>query len=417
MNVGIRGGAAIFALVSQILLIDIVGVAEYGQYAKYVSLVSFLAVFCKGGYETYIVKKYAELEKFNKTSDASNALFACLLNVLFWASLLLVARAFFKFVGFELLPEHSAAVFFGGVIFLSQYMVCISALRALHYYLAAELMEAIVKPFAIAIVCYFVFGFSKNFFFENSIITSYLVVNGGCVLALFLFVLNRTSTLTNFLSSDGKFLWVMSIKSHISFVIYGLLSLVFFQLDTYFVGVVCGDVVVAAYNMACNFVRIVIFVPLILFVYMQPKLASLKLAHNNNTARILIRNYILVSISFAVAGSAFLILTGRYFLLKVNDGFGIAEDSLVVLSFAHVINAGLIIFNGALLMYERNGAVLKAHAFGAFFAFLGYLILIKNIGIVGAPIAVFLGLLTVAGYYVFTFKNSWKANDFLSKIE
>jgi O-antigen/teichoic acid export membrane protein len=191
-----------------------------------------------------------------------------------------------------------------------------------------------------------------------------------------------------------------TLRQHISFATSGLLGFAFFQMDNLMLASYITPSELGGYNMACNLVRLVIFLPMIVNVVIQPRISvAYEKREYKRLAKIFLSS-LFISVSGSLLAMLFLVLFGRYALMQVDASFEGAVPALRVLSLVHVVNSVLIVLASFVQLSNRHADVAKAQIIGAAFTVGLYFYLIPQYGQVGAAWSVFLGLLAVLLVYI-----------------
>jgi len=194
-------------------------------------------------------------------------------------------------------------------------------------------------------------------------------------------------------------------RAHFGFMLAGLLSFVFFQMDTLILGSYINPIELGAYNMACNLVRAVIFIPMILVVLIQPRIAvAFEKADMRQVATVAL-GALGFSLVAAVSCTMLLWTYGENILFWIDPNFVSAAPPMTVLALAHIVNSILIIVSGILSMTSRYMDVVWAQLVGSVVAIFLYVVMIPLHGTTGAACSMFAGLLTVLGCYTYNFRR------------
>lgn len=181
---------------------------------------------------------------------------------------------------------------------------------------------------------------------------------------------------------------------HQSFILTlsSLVNFAYFQLDTLIVASKLGAQEAASYNMACNFVRLVIFIALIVAGQAQPALASDYRNRNLSAVKNRMIYCVGLSIGCAIAATIFLAIFGRSLLCFVSPKFEIAYVALLILSIAHIFNSVVIVLAAALNMFGLQKYVLMSQVFGAVLGIPAMLIFVNYAAMKGVAMGVLVAI-------------------------
>lgn len=397
----IRASAVGVALWLQIWLVAAFGAAAYGDYIFFVTLCSLITIISKGGLDSLALKA-AAIAHNNRSSAPvldtlhagyvwKGALFTSATCVGLWALHSLAAWRFpnIPAVNWWLIYPTSVGV----VVF----QILIAIARGVDRPAVADAFDAIVRNGLMALVALALV--SAHFVSAESAIASYAI--SFYLASVLLYLMARVGGRS---AGGAKVVsQYYGVKVHFGFMLSGLLSYLFFQMDTLILGAYVSAAELGAYNMACNLVRAVIFIPMILVVLVQPRIAvAFEKADMRGVTRIAVVG---IGLSFVAASlcSALLWLLGEFFLVWIDPVFLIAKDAMLILSVAHIANSVLMVVGGVVSMTSRYLDVVKAQLIGGLAALTLYGVLIPEYGLVGAALAMFAGLLIVVVCYLFMY--------------
>ena len=382
----------------QIWLVSVFGASAYGNYAFYVTLCSLAVLIAKGGLDSIALKSAAIL--IHKKSDRVNITYLCVrfvilgvLVTLFCGFVLIIADKII-FVRYNYLQYFDFYLVFLGLIGGVVFQILLAILRGLNRQLAADIFESILRNLLMIMAVFVLVNF--DFKVSSQIIFAYAVSFIGCSLViLFLLVDPRKLNFNNIKIFNFDY----NFKIHFDFVASGILNYIFFQMDTFILGIYTNSIELGAYNMACNIVRIVIFIPMIYSVAIQSQIA---IAFEDKDISKIVKVTV-AGLFFSFISSFFccalLWSQGEVLLSWIDPNFLIAKDSLLILSIAHVLNSLIMIFTSVLMMTNNYNSVIKAQFMGGIASVALYMILIPKYGQIGAALSMFIGLIVVAFAY------------------
>lgn len=394
LNAGVRGFAAILAFASQIMMVKLLGEFAYGSYALFVTYCSLIYIFSRSGLDVVSLRSlsvaFGNLDRAQFIHVLKKALLLAALFSLGWVllfSLLKQAGALGQIVKSTASTGWILASVFG----MTLLAVLMSAARGMRRIISADFVDSIAKP---AVILLLIWLFSLAGFIGSSagyaaFVAANLISAG---LATALLISAKRNTPWTEANPPATKTTLLTSSSAAIFIAYALITYVFFQLDTLIVGATLGVVEAGAYNMASNFVRLVIFIPMIVLAQVQPFIASRFHAGDTASIKETVFDALKKSLFFAASGVAILLMTGRWLLSFVSPAFTGAYPALAILSFAHLLNSGILVISGVLLMCRAQNIVVTAQVAGLLICLPLYLILIPKYGTTGAAASVFFGL-------------------------
>lgn len=401
---GIRGGAVLAALWLQIWLVVQFGAAAYGEYVFFVTFCSLVMIVSKGGLDTLALKGVAIARNRGDARGVHlirawylrrGVVFTSATCLVLWLAYTLVSSWHAGLPGLNWWLICAASV--GTVLF----QILVALARGVDRPAMADAFDAIVRTALMAGVAMVLAAFSHTG--ATAIIVAYALSFYLASLLLY----RLTSVASHGLAGDVRESERQDYgaRAHFGFMFAGLLSFVFFQLDTLILGGYINPVELGAYNMACNLVRAVIFIPMILVVLIQPRIAvAFEKADMRQVTRIAL-GAIGASLIAAVSCSVLLWLFGEFILRWIDPVFVTAAPAMMVLAVAHVVNSVLMIVSGIVSMTNRYLDVVRAQLAGSVVALVFYALLIPSHGPIGAALSMFAGLLVVLACYAFIYRR------------
>lgn len=401
----IRAAAVIAALWLQIWLVAEFGAAAYGEYVFFVTLCSLVMILSKGGLDTLALKAAALVLNSGGGEAAMrrirlqylrNGLFSTLATcLLLWLVYVAVSewRTGLPVLDWRLICGASV----GAVLF----QILVAFARGMGRPAMADAFDAVARNGLMAAVA--VVLVSAHYVNATAIVISYSL--SFYLASLLLYQLTSVAAPDRAERAGPSANEHYGVKAHFGFMFAGLLSFVFFQMDTLILGAYIDPVELGAYNMACNLVRAVIFIPMILSVLIQPRIA---VAFEKSDMRLIIKiatGAIGASFAAAVTCCALLWLFGEFILAWIDPVFVAAKQTMLVLAVAHIVNSILIIVGGVLSMTSKYLDVVRAQLVGGGVALVCYALLIPKYEQIGAALSMFVGLLFVLAYYVFIYRK------------
>lgn len=400
----IRGAAVLAATSLQIWLVAQFGAAAYGDYVFFVTFCSLVMIVSKGGLDTVALKGVA-IARNRGDARSIHLIRAWYLRsaVVFTSATCLVL-----WLAYSLVSSWGAGVpglnwvwIFGASVGAVLFQILVALCRGIDRPAMADAFEAIGRPALMAIVAMGLAAFSH---IDATAITIAYTLS-FYLASLLLYRLTSVATPVVVASKSKSERQGYGARAHFGFMFAGLLSFVFFQMDTLILGGYTGPVELGAYNMACNLVRAVIFIPMILVVLVQPRIAvAFEKADMAQVTRIA-SAAIGVSLAAAISCSMLLWLFGELILRWINPVFVTAAPAMMVLAVAHVVNSVLMLVGGIVSMTSRYQDVVRAQLVGSVVALVFYALLIPSHGPIGAALSMFAGLLVVLGCYAFIYRR------------
>ncbi|QRM18678.1 oligosaccharide flippase family protein [Dechloromonas sp. TW-R-39-2] len=404
-SIFLRGGGAIFALFLQIWIVKNYGGDNYGKYVLFLTVCSLLLIFSKSGVEVNVLKNTAINISNNKNTDGlliSGLVFVLITSVVVVSGVIYFDGLF----GFYIADKKFGAInIWACVFFQCGYYVYLGWLRGARKFLKADFLEMLVKNVLLFLVLYLAvfFGWGDN-------LISFFVVS----LLLFLVSVFLSSKVS--IGKLDKSEFVMVGSKYFDFLILGVTGFVFFQLDTLILGAYLSDFEVGAYNMVCNFVRLIIFVPMVVASQMQPNAAAYYAQGDYKKLTKIFVRALGVGVSSAVLAYLFLCIYGSNILGMVNEKYSFAVDVIYYLGAAHLVNSIVLITSSVLVVINKSRLAMLAQLVSGGVVFALYLLLIPIYGMVGAAISVFVGLIMVLFLYFASYLNGVRSAFRLPKV-
>jgi O-antigen/teichoic acid export membrane protein len=406
----IRSSAVGVALLLQIWLVAAFGTAAYGDYVFFVTLCSLVTIFSKGGLDILALKT-AAIAKGHYVNELG---LADLSTPWVWRGILFTSVCCLGLWGlhsvaalhFPTIPAVSWGWIYAASVGMVVFQILIATSRGVGHLALADMFDVIVRNGLMALVAMTLVA--AHFVNTNSANASFAISFYLASLLFYLLHKRREDSVTQ--SAPQNY----GIKAHFSFVLSGLLSYIFFQMDTLILATHVSAVELGAYNMACNLVRAVIFIPMIIVVIVQPRIAvAFENADIHSVTRIAALAIVLSFVAASIC-SALIWLLGAEVLAWIDPDFLAAKDAMLILSLAHIVNSILMIVSGIISMTNRFMDVAKAQCIGGIAALALYGALIPEHGQVGAALAMFAGLTIVVICYLFMYRRHLpKLYDFL----
>lgn len=401
----IRAGAVMVALALQIWLVAEFGATAYGEYVFFVTLCSLVVIVSKGGLDTLALKAAAIALNNNGDASAIHLIRARHLwnGFIFTATTCLVLWLVYTFISgwYAGLPVLDWGLICGTSLGAVLFQILVAFARGIDRPAMADAFDSIIRNGLMATVVMVLVA--SRFINATAIIISYVL--SFYLASLLLYRLTSVASRDHRGHAGHALHQHYGAKAHFGFMFAGLLSFVFFQMDTLILGVYIDPVELGAYNMACNLVRAVIFIPMILIVLVQPRIA---VAFEKSDMRLVTKiavGAMGASFAAAVSCSALLWLLGEFVLEWIDPEFVAAKPAMMILAVAHIVNAMLIIVGGIVSMTGKYLDVVRAQLVGGVVALVFYALLIPKHGQIGAALAMFAGLLVVLVCYVFMYRK------------
>lgn len=394
-NLALRATAAALGFVVQIALVRLLGTSGYGNYVLFVTTCSLIFIFAGGGLDVKLLRAvsigHAQGDRRYVVSVALTAIGLGLSFTAVWVLVFQLLRRIPMIAHWVDASIPGGEWLLPGVMAMIMLSLTMASIRGMHQFMAADTAESIIKPAAIlGIITLLLLTYVPT----DAEVGFIAFVGGHCVaIALCLLIawrsLSRGTWNTNKETPQFK---LIEPREATVLVFYALISYAFFQMDTLLVGMYHGAQEVAGYNMACNFVRLVIFVPLIIAARSQPVVAVLFKNRQYPELLLLVKSNLRKSLLTAVMAAALLLIVGEPLLRLVNPAFSSSYPALAVLSIAHIANSITLVITSALLMGGYQKMVVQAQLGGLLACLPLYFLLIPRFATVGAAIAVLVGL-------------------------
>jgi len=399
----IRSAAVALSLFLQIWLVATFGAATYGDYVIFVTLCSLVTIISIGGLDTQALKisaidrsvsgRNAKLDLLHSPFITRGLIFTTICCLIIWC------LSSFNIDYFSRLPIFSWTLLYVATVGAVTFQILIAVLRGIGRPVLADLFDAIIRnTFTGLIALFLTAAFTATL---NHAVMAYAFSFYFCLFAIVLVTGIRPAPPATRDTPKPQY----TTRMHFGFMLTGLVSYAFFQLDTLILSAQVSATELGAYNMACNLVRAVIFIPLILVVLIQPRIA-VEFERNNfrAVARIAAAG-IGLSIFAAIGCAVALWMIGGYILSLIAPEFLVAREAMLILSAAHVVNSALIIVAGVISMSGRFFDIAKAQVVGSIVSVALYIVLIPLHGQQGAALSVLIGLVAVGISYIFLYRS------------
>lgn len=392
-SAAIRAGAAMLALASQVMLVRLLGADAYGGYVVFVTTSALVAVVATGGLDITTMRRVSiGHDRGDREVIVAGIRRACLLILVMAVlscALFVALRSIPALERWQQFTTVGGLALFFGVTTLALATLGAATVRGLHRFVAADAIDFMARPLAVlgGVAALAVLAPAATALVPAAFV-------GGNAVAIVLCALTIRRALGDLAGAPEPLAKPSeaSIRPSATLMAHALMSYAVFQLDTLLVGSYRGALEAGAYNMASNFVRLVIFVPLILAAHMQPQAAVLFARKDYDALIALVQNRLWKSMLAAGIAAAALILSARALLQLVDPQFVSSATALSILSLAHLINSALLVLAGALLAGGQQNLVLRAQLCGLAICVPLYFLLIPDYGASGAAAAVLLGL-------------------------
>ncbi|HDR8999699.1 TPA: lipopolysaccharide biosynthesis protein [Burkholderia vietnamiensis] len=388
--------AAGLAFVSQIALVKILGSHPYGLYVYLVTYCSLIVAISKGGIDLVALREMAVAWSVGSSRDVMFIRFSAFRYIAtVGVPLAVLIALIFQWTGLFSHGQNPPNLVWVcitsiSLLLLAMSLACVKGLQRVN---AAEAVDSIFKPITIIIIAWIIGSLSVASS-ENIAYLPFVSANIVSVLALqTLFELIRRERESNQKNDDIEVRGLFEFRQAFAFTLSGLITFAYFQLATLVVAAKLGTSDAAAFNMACNFVRIVIFVALIAAGQAQPLIAAHYRRREFQSVRSTIYTCLMVSISSAVLGAIFLTIFGRMLLRSVSPDFVCAYSALIIMSAAHIFNSAILILSGALNMCGFQNNVLKAQILGLIPGAVAMALLVTPFGMTGVACSMLIALL------------------------
>jgi O-antigen/teichoic acid export membrane protein len=399
----IRASAVGVSLCLQIWLVATFGSAAYGGYIFFVTLCSLVTIVSKGGLDSLALRATA----IGQSNNGLVPVFNSCVEGYVWRAFLFTSVCCLGLWGlyslsiwyFPNVPVVSWQWIYATSLGVVVFQILIAMTRGAERSVLADVFDAIVRNGFMALGALALVA--VHYISAESAIVAY--ASSFYLASLLLYRVTKKNLGVG--SGQERALLGYDIKTHFGFMLSGLLSYVFFQMDTLVLGMYVDPAELGAYNMACNLVRAVIFIPMILMVLIQPRVAVA--FTKGDTPSLINVAAMAIGLSFFAASlcSALLWVAGEQVLAWIDPGFLVATDAMHILSVAHIVNSILMIVGGVMAMTNHFWDTVRAQLAGCVVALMLYGVLIPKHGQVGAALAMFFGLLMVLAAYLFIYRR------------
>jgi O-antigen/teichoic acid export membrane protein len=382
-----RGIGVLLVLYIQVWVLNEFGANKYGEFVFFITVCSFVAIISKGGLDIFGVRLVAiALDKGNVGEIFAITKKTIRLSWLYSSVGVFLSWSIYKILEINTvqIPSLSWELIIITTASLVTFQVMSGFVRGLNKNLLADWVESAIRPLLWLGCCAIAVGLNLNHSVALSI--SYAISFASAALIFHFFTKNIEFEKYCVVNIGYAF------RDHLYFVSIGLIGFVYFQLDTLLLGIHVPPSELGAYNMACNLVRIIIFVPMIIGTILQPRIAVAISNGDNEKLIKLTINALALSGAFSIASFLFLLFTGKYVLEWINPTFGSVANAMYILSLAHVINSQLIVIGAIYSISGKYRQMIYAQIFGCIVTIVGYLLLVPYFRDSGAAISVLVGL-------------------------
>lgn len=406
----VRVIAAATSFLAQAAMVKIAGPSPYGEYITYVTAGALIVIFAKGGFDIMLIRGVTP--RWTKRGVLPNEF----LKRNAWQQVLLLSAVLVitgvvQALGLPSLLNYAYTPL---AAFVSASVLCtfvIAVARSLSLHVVVDSVEQILRP--VMLIASLAIMTKLGFQSGGTLIVILHALSLMAVAAVLIFAITNAAKraspppLEASNSNVGENGDASNSNWRASFhlTLINLTSYVAFQADTLFLAAKVSSHEVGAYNMACNFLRLVIFVPMIMAAVLGPKVATLA-AEN---ARENIRRYVnQITAGAAVAAAlSFIVLTalGEKLLLMVSSTYSSAHLPLIILAFGQAANAITIVLSMAQRVVGNERDVFRCQLLGCTVSLAGYFTLIPAFGSVGAAASATAGMLLTMTLTLF----SWRA--------
>ena len=395
----VRIGAIGLIFLTQTWIIKIFGLQEYGEFVYFISLTSLVTVLSKGGLDVLLLKRVAAAIANSESVE----------NIL-------KIRRIYLVRGMLISAAVSSAVIFGivqyslhrglddGIAWILFYIASIATVtfqvllgfeRGRGNLVTADLFDQVVRTcMMLACVGVLIFFAVDS---ASKLQAAYAISFSGTAYAMYKTYRprNHSSLTSGIEKSSVTDANRYSLQQHATFTASGLLSFVFFQMDGLILSHHVSSAELGAYNMACNLARFVFFVPMIILVIFQSKVAVAFVEDNKSNIAIYFFRSIVLSLLGASLTAIIFFVWGRYVLEMIDPAVGIAYPALKVLLLAYFINAVVMVIGAFAVLSKNYIKLVVAQAIGAIATAISYIMLVSSYGQVGAAWSVVVGLSVV----------------------
>ncbi|MBS1512657.1 MAG: oligosaccharide flippase family protein [Bacteroidetes bacterium] len=284
-------GSVLLVYITNIFLIRIIGLEEYGKYTVFFSWVSLISTILAFGWDGYIIQVLPQLpvHKEGKIQGYSVIYKAVFTILLLW-TILLVVMLLFKAAGIQLtgFPTVRALILFLLLNLLFAILLLLrSFLRFFNRVVMVQLVEDIMKPLLLFAVIFGYYKSKTNLYllrlYEVNTLVFGVVALGLLITALFTIKKKFTAGTDNGMANG----W---IRKCFYFMCIYLGYSIFTRMELLFLGYFEQNEAAAQYQILLR-ISDLVFLPDVLFNYFLPQQFSTHFAHKKNEeAKLLFSN-------------------------------------------------------------------------------------------------------------------------------
>jgi len=405
----VRVGAIGLIFLTQTWIIKIFGLQEYGKFVYFISLTSLVAVLSKGGLDVLLLKRVAAAVANSESFENIQKI-----RRIYLGRGILISAAVSTAVIFGMAQYSLGQGLDGGTAWILFYIASISTVafqvllgfeRGRGNLVTADLFDQVVRT-CMMLACV---GVLMSFAVDSAskLQAAYAISFSGTAYVVYRTYRpgNHSSLLSGIRKNSVTDANSYTLRQHATFTASGLLTFVFFQMDGLILSHHVSSAELGAYNMACNLARFVIFIPMIILVIFQSKVAVAFVNDNRSNLAIYFFQSIILSLLGASLTAIIFFVCGRYVLEMIDPAVGIAFPALKVLLLAYFINSVLMVIGAFAVLSKNYIKLVVAQAIGAIATAISYIMLASNYGQVGVAWSVVVGLSVVvlAAGFLFRF--------------
>lgn len=383
----------------QTALVRFLGPSEYGRYAGFVNAIAFAAIFAKLGSDVQIVRRFA-LDSWSLACGA-------LLRVFFVVSVLsaLVGTAVELLDLTSIFGGASSLAIALGIQTLAVSAILSGAARGLALNVSCEVADGLLRPAAMLLFLLALSWVALPIGYAESVWG--FVLSQALASSALLFIIFRFRPLgpSPAAPSDGARSSFSSAQIPIAVATYTL-----FQFDTQAVLHFIGSSEAGAYNVACSYVRIVIFASLIVTSSASADLARWSTPATRNQWLGCVKRTVTLSISLALPAALLCAIFSEQIMSFASREYSQYAEFLILLALAHVINSVVIPLAHALNMSGNARVNLYGALAAAALSIVGNLIFVPLYGGAAAALVLSVSLAAQCTWTVLAFRKVVRAH-------
>lgn len=404
LAVNICGAGA--ALITQLILVRLMGRVEFGIYATALAALSVLVFFCRLGMDTALVRYvavYADREDWGLLRGImrKSNIAVSIAGALAGAALLFAGWVFGPAMRAGLAPTLQVAAFLLPVLALLG-LACAN-LKGFKRAAMALLPESMLIPLVISVAAVAYRAASPSTLTAPRVMAMHFA-SALIVLAAAQLVLRREAPRVS-RSAKRKYRTAEWIATARPLLFMSGMSILLQRTGTLLVGVFMGTTEAGNFSVAIRIATLISFGLAAVNAIAAPMIAEMYARHDKDELQRMLRHTALGIVAFTVPVCAGILALGKWLLEIFHPAYGMAYSALVCLSLGQTVSALTGPVGYLLVMTGHQVASARATGAVAALSMVLHLVLIPLYGLVGAGIASALALAVLnlwQGYIVRT---------------